>query len=353
MTKNQAMTQKENAIRFGVVGCGGAGHAAIRSACASTLLDVVAISDLIEERLNRVGREDGIPRLYGPYQDLLADKDVEAVLLAVNPPARYPMVLDAIAAGKHVLVQKPHATRADHILTFKEAAERAGVTMQFCFFMRHAPVNRRTRVALSRGRIGEPYHARIFLKYNHRAPLDSPEAWTHVFGQKGGALGQHASHELDLAWWWMGCPDPQWAFAAKHVVEALYDGPEGPAEDYFSGIAGFEGGKTIQIDCSRWVHCDTPTVVEVYGSEGAYSHGQLWQMEDGVFTSREIDDESDVPHSDPPKDGLPFFHEVEHFARAVAGRVKPDVNANDAYRYMQLLDAMYDSAKTGEKVHIG
>jgi predicted dehydrogenase len=312
----------------------------------------VAISDLLEERRNRVGREEGIPRLYGPYQDLLADQEVEAVLLAVNPPARYPMVLDAIAAGKHVLVQKPHATRADHILTFKEAAERAGVTMQFCFFMRHTPVNRRTRVALSRGLIGAPYHARIFLKYNHRAPLDSPQGWTHVFGQKGGALGQHASHELDLAWWWMGCPDPQWAFAAKHVVEALYDGPEGPAEDYLSGIAGFEGGKTIQIDCSRWVHCDTPTVVEVYGSEGAYSHGQLWHMEDGVFTSREIDDASDVPHSDPPVDGLPFFHEVEHFARAVAGRVEPDVNADDAYRYMQLLDAMYDSAKTGEKVHI-
>ena len=60
-----------------------------------------------------------------------------------------------------------------------------------------------------------------------------------------------------------------------------------------------------------------------------------------------------MPHSEPPEDGLPFFHEVEHFARAVAGRVAPDVNADHAYRYMQLLDAMYDSAKTGEKVHIG
>ena len=347
------MVQKEKKIRLGVVGCGGAGHAAIRSAQASSLLDVVAIGDLIEERRNRVAREERVPNQYGPYQDLLADKGVDAVLLAVNPPARYSMVFDAIAAGKHVLVQKPHAVRADHVLEFKEAAERKGVTLQFCFFMRHDPVNRRIRMALSRGRIGQPYHARIFLKYNHRAPLDSPEGWTHVYGQKGGALGQHASHELDLAWWWMGCPDPQWAFAAKHVVEAIYDGPEGPAEDYFSGIAGFDGGKTIQIDCSRWVHCDTPTVVEVYGSEGAYSHGQLWQTEEGVFTARQIEDESDVPHTEPPAEGLPFYHEVEHFARAIAGRVAPDVNADDAHRFMQLLDAMYESARTGEKVYIG
>lgn len=347
-----AMDSREP-IRLGVVGCGWAGHMGLRSAQASTLLDVIALSDLDEERRNRVGREDGVSHRYGPYQDLLADDRVEAVLLAVNPPARYPMVLDAIDAGKHVLVQKPHATCARHILQFKEAAGRAGVTLQFCYFMRHSPLNRQIRVALNRGRIGEPYHARIFLKFNHRALVGSPEGWTHVYGQKGGALGQHASHELDLAWWWMGCPEPQWAFAAKHVVEPLYDGPEGPAEDYFSGLAGFDGGKTIQIDCSRWLHCDTPTIVEVYGRDGALSHGQLWELKDGKFTGRKIEDESDVPHTVPPKDGLPFYHEVEHFARAISGRVDPVVDADDAYRFMLLLDAMYESALKGEKVYIG
>ncbi len=344
--------ERTDPIRFGVVGCGGAGHAALRSAKASALLDVVAISDLIEERRIRVGRGEEIPRLYGPYQDLLADDGVDAVLLAVNPPARYSMVFDTIRAGKHVLVQKPHAVRAGHILEFKEAAERAGVTMQFCFFMRHDPENRRIRSAIRGGRIGEPYHARIFLKYNYRAPFDSPQGWTHIYGQKGGALGQHASHELDLAWWWMGCPRPRWAFAAKHTVESLYDGPEGPAEDYFSGLCGFDGGKTIQIDCSRWTQCDTPTVVEVHGSDGALSQGQVSKFDDGTFTVTEIEEESDVPHTVPPAEGLPFYHEVEHFARAVAGRVKPDVDADDAYQYMKLLDAMYDSARNEEKVYI-
>ncbi len=345
--------RRDEPLKFGVVGMGWAGHAAVRSARASALLDVVAIGDLTEERRIQVGREEEIPRLYGPHQDLLDDDEVEAVLLAVNPPVRYSMVFDAIDAGKHVLVQKPHAVRADHVLEFKAAAERAGVTLQFCYFMRHDPANRKIRAAIRRGCIGEPYHARIFLKFNYRAPLDSPQGWTHVFGQKGGALGQHASHEFDLAWWWMGCPDPKWAFATKHVVETLYDGPEGPAEDYFTGLCGFEGGKTIQIDCSRWVQCDTPTVVEVHGSEGALSQGRISKFNDGVFSVSEIEDESDVPHTDPPADGLPFYHEVEHFARAVKGIVRPDVDAEDAYKFMQLLDAMYDSARNAEKVYIG
>ena len=55
----------------------------------------------------------------------------------------------------------------------------------------------------------------------------------------------------------MGCPKPLWAFAAKHVLYPQYDGPEGAAEDYFTGILGCEGGKTIQIDCSRMSHSDS------------------------------------------------------------------------------------------------
>ena len=101
-------------LTLGGVGCGWAGQQAIKAAQASSLVNVVAVSDLDEPRRSRVASEEGVPRQYGPYQDLLADDQVQAVLLAVNPPARYPMVLDAFAAGKHVLVQKPHAVRAVH-----------------------------------------------------------------------------------------------------------------------------------------------------------------------------------------------------------------------------------------------
>ena len=339
-------------LKLGVVGCGWAGQQAVKAAQASSLVDVVALADLDEPRRNRVASEEGVSRQYGPYQDLLTDGQVQAVYLAVNPPARYPMVMDAFAAGKHVLVQKPHAVRAAHILDFVAAAERAGTTLQFCYFMRHFPHNRKLRVAVQGGRIGEPYHARIFLKFNSRPPADSFESWTNVYGHKGGALGQHASHELDLAWWWMGCPKPQWAFAVKHTIEPLYHGPEGAAEDYFSGLVGLEGDKTIQIDCSRWLHCDTPTTVELYGSEGALSQGVIWHWEDGQFTEQKSAAESDMPHTQPPADGLFFYHEIEHFARAVAGQVKADVDAQDAYHFMQILDALYDSAQRREKVLI-
>ena len=92
--------------------------------------------------------------------------------------------------------------------------------------------------------------------------------------------------------------------------------------------------------------------MELYGSEGALSQGVIWHWEDGQFAARETAAESDMPHTQPPADGLSFYHEIEHFARAVAGQVKADVDAQDAYHFMQILDALYDSAQRREKVII-
>jgi predicted dehydrogenase len=232
-------------------------------------------------------------------------------------------------------------------------ARKADRTLQFCYFQRHFPHNRRLQAAVAEGAIGDPYHARVFLKFNHRPAAEGITRWLQVYGQKGGALGQHASHELDLCWWWMGCPDPEWAFATRHAVYPVYDGPEGPAEDYFSGLVGLAGGATIQVDCSRWLHADSPTVVELYGSEGAIVNGALSRLEERAYAVEAVEAEPDIPHTDPPDPAPVFYYEIEHFVLAVAGRVAPEVGAGDAYRFMKMLDALYDSAGSGTRVDIG
>ena len=342
----------DNPIKLGVVGCGWAGRQAILAAAAGSRTSVVAIGELNEGRRNSVAEEFSLPHAYGDYRELLEDGDVEAVYLATSPDVRPPMVLDTLKASKHVLVQKPHATRAPQILEMDAAAKQAGKTLQFCYFMRHFPHNRKIRRAVQGGKIGEPYHARIFGKYNYIPPLNDNTRWLHVYGQKGGALGQHYSHELDLTWWWLGCPKAEWAFAAKHVLYPAYDGPEGAAEDYFTGLVGLEGNKTIQIDCSRMVHTDSPTTVELYGTTGAIRGGAISRFREAEFIREDIDEPVEIEHSEPPDPSPCFFYEIEHFAMAVAGEVEPDVSAEDAYKFMQILDALYDSAKEGEKIYI-
>ena len=103
-------------IRLGIIGCGWAGQQAVHAAVALPGIEVTAIADLEESlRQATLAAHPKIPHQHGPYQDLLHNPAVDAIYLAVNPAMRYPMVLDAIAAGKHLLVQKPHAVRAEHV----------------------------------------------------------------------------------------------------------------------------------------------------------------------------------------------------------------------------------------------
>ena len=341
-----------NPIKLGVVGCGWAGKQAVLAAIAVPRTTVVAVVDLNAARREDTAREFSVPHAYSDYHELLEEPQVDAVYLATPPDVRLNMVLDTLKAGKHVLVQKPHAIRAPEVLQMDAAAKQAGKTLQFCYFMRHFPHNRKIRSAVLGGKVGEAYHARIFGKYNSIPPLNDNTRWLNVYGQKGGALGQHYSHELDLTWWWMGCPQPEWAFAAKHSLYPVYDGPEGPAEDYFTGIVGLEGNKTIQIDCSRMVHTDSPTTVELYGTTGAIRGGGISRFKDSEFIREDIDEPLEIKHSEPPENPPVFFYEIEHFAMAIAGEVEPDVSAADAYKFMKILDALYDSAKEQKKIFI-
>ena len=358
-------------IRLGIVGAGFTGRqAALCTAQLPSRITAVAIADLDRKRRQPVVDEFSIPRAYADYRELLDDEAVDAVYLGVPPDVRLPIVLDSLEAGKHVLVQKPHAMRAADILEMEAAAERAGTVIQFCFYLRHYPHNRAVRAAVAAGAIGEPYHGRYFSKNaSPVGPYTDANRWLLVYGMKGGVLAQHMSHDLNLLWWWLGCPQPEWAFAAKHHVHPFYDGPEGPAEDYFSGLVGFAGHKTIQIDCSNSSHSDSPRICELHGTDGAIAgntrcglgrrdsdHGPneaIFRFTGDGYERREITAEPDIPHTEAPPGASPFYHEIEHFAMAVAGEVAPEVSAAEAYTFMKILDALYDSARSQEKIIIG
>ncbi len=339
-------------IQLGVVGCGWAGCRAIESANATSRLKVIAIAERDATRREQASNDNAVPHRYIDYRELLDNADIDAVYLATSPDGRLQQVLDTLNAGKHVLVQKPHAIRAHEILEMEIAAKKSEKTLQFCYFMRHFPHNRQIRRAIQNGAIGDPFHARVFGKYNFIPTLDDNSRWLHVYGQKGGSLGQHYSHELNLTWWWMGCPKPEWAYASKHVLYPQYEGPEGAAEDYFTGLLGCEGGKTIQIDCSRMSHSDSGSVVELYGTTGAITNGGISRFKDGEFIRETIEEPSEIDHGELPEDVPVFFYELNHFAMAIAGEVDPDVDVSNAYTFMQILDALYDSVKSEEKVYV-
>ena len=158
-------------VGLGVVGCGFTGEMAVKNSAVVSRLTPVAIADPDEDRRQRVADEYSVQRTYRDYREVLDDDEVGAVYLGVPPDIRLPMVLDSFAAGKHVLVQKPHATNAGQILEMDAAASKAGKTLQFSYFLRHQMANRRTRAAVQKGKM-RPRLPRPHLQQDHEPASD-------------------------------------------------------------------------------------------------------------------------------------------------------------------------------------
>ena len=157
-----------------LIGCGGitATHLA---AYKKARYHVVAVCDL-DERRARERQQEYFPRaeVYTDYADVLARDDVEVIDAATHPEHRYPIIADAIEAGKHVLSQKPFVVDLAAGRKLVSAAKRKGVKLAVNQNGRWAPHFSYIRQALARGLIGEVVSAHLSVHWDHNGVKGTP-----------------------------------------------------------------------------------------------------------------------------------------------------------------------------------
>lgn len=148
---------KMDRLRIGMIGCGTVacyGHLPAL-ASLSDVVELVAISDLDEACLRELSQTYGLDAVYADYHDLLARDDIEAVGIAVPLSAHHPVVMDAAAAGKHVLAEKPIAPTVELGSEMVAAMEKAGKLFAINFELRHSGAIPEMKRLLDSGAIGE------------------------------------------------------------------------------------------------------------------------------------------------------------------------------------------------------
>ena len=136
----------------------------------SSLLEIRAIASRDEARARKAAEALGIPRAYGSYEALLADPEIEAVYNPLPNHLHVPLTLQAAAAGKHVLCEKPIALTADEAMQLRRAAGK--VLIAEAFMVRFHPQWLRARELVRAGRIGTVRAAQMFFGYNNPDPAN-------------------------------------------------------------------------------------------------------------------------------------------------------------------------------------
>ena len=191
----------EQPLGFGLIGCGAFGLFCLKAFAEKDLVRPVAAARARRPKARQVCEALGV-RVYDDPQHLLADRQVDVVHVATPPAYHHQTVLSALAAGKHVLCEKPLALRSEQAEEMVEAARRAGRFLAVNFVMRYSPLVDVAKGILQCGAIGRPLAAHV-TNCASDAGLDA-DHWFWDNGVSGGIFIEHGVHFFDLYDHWLG-----------------------------------------------------------------------------------------------------------------------------------------------------
>ena len=317
-------------------------------------IQIVALQSRTLEKTQRVA--DALladaaarPRLYRDYDEMLAREHPDAVGIFTPNALHCEFTLKAIAAGAHVLVEKPMAPTAAEARRMAAAAKDAGKVLMVAMQRRYGGLERAIKRALDQGMIGTPHFIRARLSHG------GPHLWApgqNWFFQRheagGGAMLDLGVHVADLARWYMGeieSVSGQVAMLGKAIE----------VEDNGAMVVKFRSGALGVIEAS-WTSQPPLSAIEIYGSEGRIMAGYP-RLDIAVLRA----DGSPVPGYEREeilggfdvRDRLAPSREVARvFAAAIAGDAAPSPDGEDGLRAIEAIEACYRSSRTGEAVKL-
>jgi len=247
-------------VNVGVIGAGRIGklhaeHLAYRVPGAN----VIAVADIRLEAAQKCATNLQIPSAVQDYREIMANRNIEAVVICSSTDTHAQMIEEAAAAGKHIFCEKPIDFDLARIDKALEAVDKAGVKLQVGFNRRFDPNFKRVREMVAAGKIGTPH----ILRITSRDPAPPPIEYIKV---SGGIFLDMTIHDFDMARYLIGSEVTE-IYAAGGV---MVDPEIGKAGDVDTAVITlrFANGVIGTIDNSRKAVYGYDQRVEVFGSAG-------------------------------------------------------------------------------------
>lgn len=352
---------------LGIIGCGGIGgvHAL---AARRAGIPVVAVWDISVERGKAFAQAHGAAAS-DSIDGLLARKDVTAVAICVPNDQHHPCAIKALAAGKHVLLEKPMAMTTGQCDEIAAAAAKAGTVLQIGLVCRGSPAARCVRSFIEAGRFGRI--DRISCALYRRRGIPGLGGWFTTKARSGGGpLIDLGVHMLDLSLWLAGAPQPLrasgvtssglgaamrgYTFTSMWAGPPRYDGVC-DVEDSATALVRCEGGLVIEMNV-----CWAANIPEGHFKDGICVVGskagaafQVFGKSVSIATEEEGHLVDLSPHfvADDPERQM-WDEQYRQFIDAVDGRSPPHADAAAGRRVQALVEAIYESAATGREVDV-
>jgi len=342
-------------LRVGVIGLG-IGRMHIEGWRQHPNAQVVAIADPDAERLVAVGAQFGIAARYTDPLAMLAAQALDVVSVCTPNKFHKELSIAALQAGCHVLCEKPMALNAAEGRAMLAAADQAGKRLMINFSYRFSAQSQALKAQKDAGVFGDIYFGRSVWHRRHGMP-----GFGGWFGIKalsgGGPLIDLGVHRLDLALWLMGYPQPTWVMGSTYNPIAgplaAASGKPFDVEDLAAGFIQFSNGATLALEASWAAHIQEADLMEtrLLGTkagllqknlnEGYTFSAEIFQELHGAQVNLQVNTPS-----------IPARSAMQHFASAIVDNTPHDADGTQGLIVMEILDALYESARSGRPVQI-
>ncbi len=353
-------------LRAGIIGCGGIANGKHLPALQQVNeVEVVAFCDLIEERAVKAAKNYGTAsaKVFIDYHKLLQE-DLDLVYVCTPNRSHSQITVDALLSGKNVMCEKPMAINYKEAKAMVDAAKKSGKILTIGYNNRFRPDSQYLKKECEDGALGDIYFAKAIAIRRRAVPTWG--VFLNEYEQGGGPLIDIGTHALDLTLWEMDNYKP------KYVVGTIYHklnnqtdtgnafGPWKPeeftVEESAFGFIVMENGATITLEAS-WA-LNTLEVEEAKTVLCGTKAGA--DMKDGLRINAVHHNRQIVTKPDLKAGGVAFYEgaseapevlEQRTFIHAVLGKGKLTVLPEQAIIVTRILDAIYESAKTGKPVY--
>ena len=268
-----------NSLGVGVIGAHAwAEKAHLPGYAAYDRANVTAICDIDRARAQRLAERFEIPKVYGDHRELLADPDVAMVDVCTPTSTHLALSLDALAAGKHVLSEKPLAERAGDAFEAARQAQERGLRTKLGFTFRYSPAMRALRGWIADGTLGDIFHIHGFEQNSQFLDPDFPLRQVATGAPRDGlvpaSIVGYGSHLVDLMRWCGGefaavCGSMR-NFIPERVVRGEAARRRIEIDDGTIALVEFASGAQGLLQTSYVAVGNYPGVeLRVYGSKGA------------------------------------------------------------------------------------
>lgn len=349
-------------LRVGIIGTGSLSELHAESYMKNPGVEITAVCDINGERAREKAEKWGVEESYDNYQKMLKSDKIDAVSIITWNNTHAPIAISALNAGKHVLCEKPPALNAKQAEEMKKASQKSGKLLMYGFVRRFGNNTKVLKEFIEAGQLGNIYYA----KTGYLRRCGNPGGW---FANKkisgGGPLIDIGVHIIDLCIYLMGNPKPVSVFGNTSDVlgnranikgvswykAADYDAKKNNVEDFANAIIKFDNGASLFFETSWTMNLKKGiTYMDFFGDRGGakldpelelYSENRNYMVDwKPVLDNYSFNVKS------------AFNNEIDHFVDCTLNKNTCICPPEDGVRIMKILDAVYESSRTGEMIKI-